>query len=294
MISVPFLLIYILTLVGNLLIIVLVLKVQSLKSPMYFFLTQLSLSDILLTTDITPYMLHLIINGGSTISITGCLTQYFFYCVSGTAECFLLAVMSYDRYLAICWPLHYTSIMNLRLQLQLILCSWLVAFMIILFALSLMCNLQFCSHVIDHYFCDLAPILELFCSDHTFLDITFFMTAIIVTLIPFLFIVFTYISIFMTIFRLSSHTKKQKAFSTCGSHLTVVSIYYGTLITIYMVPTKGQSFNVNKVISLLYTLGTPFCNPIIYSLRNQDIKTAMMNGFLALCPDGQVTLAPKR
>ncbi|XP_053320023.1 olfactory receptor 1G1-like [Spea bombifrons] len=276
----PFLLIYILTMIGNVLIIVLVVKVQSLKSPMYFFLTQLSLSDILLTTDITPYLLHLIINGGSRISVSGCITQLFFYGVSVGVECLLLTVMSYDRYLAICHPLHYTSVMDVRLQSKLVLCSWLITTMTILFNVFLISDLQFCGpHIIDHYFCDIAPILELSCSDHTILNVVNFISATLFVLIPFLFIVFTYISIFITIFGISSSTGRQKTFSTCGSHLSVVSTYYGTLTIIYMVSTKVQSLNVNKVISLLYTMGTPFCNPIIYSLRNQEIKTALMRYF---------------
>ncbi|XP_053320022.1 olfactory receptor 11A1-like [Spea bombifrons] len=280
---VPFFLIYTLAVVGNLLIIVLVLKSHNLKSPMYFFFTQLSVSDILLTTNIAPYMIHLIINGGGKISVAGCIIQYFLYGFSAAAQCLLLTVMSYDRYLAICWPLRYTSIMDQRLLSQLVLWPWLLAFMVMVITVSLMCNLQFCGpNVIDHYFCDIEPILELSCSDHSIVDITYFIFVILFTIAPFFFIVFTYISIFITIFGIPSSTGRKKAFSTCSSHLSVVSTYYGTLITIYMVPIKRQSFNVNKVISLLYTLGTPFFNPIIYSLRNQEIKTALVRCFLAL------------
>ncbi|XP_053319946.1 olfactory receptor 11A1-like [Spea bombifrons] len=278
---VPFLLIYILTLFGNLLIIALVLKVQTLKSPMYFFLTQLSLCDILLTTNTVPNMLHVLLKRGSKISIAGCLTQYFFYSVSASAESLLLTVMSYDRYLAICRPLHYTSVMDLRLQSHLVFWSWLLPFMVGVLTVLQILNLQFCGpHIIDHYFCDIAPILELSCSDHNNIDLTYFILAIMFALIPFGFIVCTYVFIFSAIFGISSSSGKEKAFSTCSSHLIVVCTYYGTLITIYMVPTKGHSFNVNKVISLLYTLATPFCNPIIYSLRNKQIKKSLMKGFL--------------
>ncbi|XP_063302613.1 olfactory receptor 10A7-like [Pelobates fuscus] len=271
-----FLTIYILTLAGNLLIVLLVAKVPCLQSPMYFFLSNLSLSDILLTTNVVPNLLHGIIIGGSSISITGCLTQLYFYGVSAAGECLLLTVMSYDRYLAICDPLHYITIMDLRLRVQLALWSWLLACIVMIFIVFLICNLQFCGpHLIDHYFCDIAPILDLTCSDHQIVDFSYFILTILFALIPFSFILFTYISIFITVSQISSSSGKQKSFSTCSSHLMVVSTYYGTLITIYLVPSKGRSYNVNKVISLLYTMGTPFCNPIIYSLRNQEIKTAV-------------------
>ncbi|XP_053319979.1 olfactory receptor 11A1-like [Spea bombifrons] len=272
-----FLVIYVLTLVGNLLIIMLVAKVQSLNTPMYFFLTQLSLSDILLTTNITPNMLHVTIKKGSTISVTGCIAQFYFYGVSATSECLLLTAMSYDRYLAICRPLHYSSIMSLRLRLQLVLCSWTLALLVTLFLVFLIRNLKFCGpHIIDHYFCDLAPLLELSCSEHTMVELADLILAVPFALAPFFFILFTYVSIFITIFGISSNIGKQKAFSTCSSHLIVVCTYYGTLITVYMAPSKGQSLNINKVISLLYTMGTPALNPIIYSLRNQDIRTALV------------------
>ncbi|KAM8972650.1 olfactory receptor 10A7-like [Pelodytes ibericus] len=278
-----FLAMYILDLVGNVLIIVLVAKVPSLKSPMFFFLTQLSLSDIVLTTTIVPKMLQIIINRGGTISVTGCITQFFFYGVSGAGECLLLTVMSYDRYLAICNPLHYISIMDLRLRVQLVFWSWLIACLVLLFTIFFVCNLQFCGpNIIDHYFCDLEPILELACSDHTIIDLTYFVLAIVLALFPFFFILYTYISIFITITQISSTRGRQKTFSTCSSHLIVVSIYYGTLIAIYMVPSTGQPFHINKVISLLYTMGTPFFNPIIYSLRNQEIKRAVKYVYMVL------------
>ncbi|KAM8972584.1 olfactory receptor 10A7-like [Pelodytes ibericus] len=271
-----FLVIYILTLDWNLLIIILVSRVPSLKSPMYFFLTQLSVSDIFLTTTITPNMLHVIINGGSTIFVTGCITQFYFYCVFSAAECLLLTMMSYDRYLAICNPLHYSSIMHHRLCLQLVIWSWVLACIVAFILASLMFILEFCGpHIIDHYFCDLAPILKLSCTETTFVEIADVIFGIPYVLAPFLFILYTYISIFITIFGIPSTVSKQKAFSTCSSHLIVVSTYYGTMITIYMLPSKGQ-FNVNKVLSLLYTMGTPFFNPIIYSLRNQEIRKAVI------------------
>ncbi|KAM8972641.1 olfactory receptor 6B1-like [Pelodytes ibericus] len=185
--------------------------------------------------------------------------------------------MSYDRYLAICHPLSYITVMNLSLCLQLVIWTWILAFMLLLLIVFLLFNLEFCGpNIIDHYFCDLAPILKLSCTDPTFVELADFIIGIPFVVVPFFFILSTYILIFITIFRISSTIAKQKAFSTCSSHLNVVSTYYGTLITIYMMPSKGQSFNVNKVISLLYTIGTPFFNPIIYSLRNLEIRKALM------------------
>ncbi|XP_053320045.1 olfactory receptor 11A1-like [Spea bombifrons] len=267
-----FLVIYILTLVGNLLIIILVANIQTLRSPMYIFLTQLSSCDILLSATMVPNMLHVIINGGGTISLTGCISQFYVFGASLSTESFLLTVMSYDRYLAICRPLHYTSIMSFRLCFQLIFSSWLLASIITLIITPLVSSLQFCGRVIDHYFCDLAPLLELSCTKHTAAELVDFVLAVPLATIPLFFIIFTYVSIFVAILGISSSAGRQKAFSTCSSHLTVVCAYYGALITVYIAPSKGQSYNINKVASLLYTLFNPFFNPIIYSLRNEVIK----------------------
>ncbi|XP_075434061.1 olfactory receptor 11A1-like [Ascaphus truei] len=272
-----FLLIYIMTLAGNLLIIILVSTSQSLKSPMYFFLCNLSLSDMLLTTNIAPNMLRVVLNGGGTINVTGCIMQVNVHGASAAVESLLLTVMSYDRYLAICNPLRYTSIMDLRLSLHLVLWSWMIVFLVILALVFPICQLQFCGpHIIDHYFCDFDPLLKLSCSDTSIVALEQFVFAIPITVLPFALITSTYVSISITILRIPTTTGRQKAFSTCSSHLTVVGTYYGTLIAIYMTPSRGLSFNLNKVLSLLYTVGTPLFNPIIYSLRNQEIKAALI------------------
>ncbi|MEE6508998.1 hypothetical protein FKM82_023762 [Ascaphus truei] len=270
-----FLGIYIMTLTGNLLIIVLVSTSHKLHSPMYFFLSHLSLTDIFITATIVPNMLHGILGEGATISFNGCITQFFFFAVSATSECFLLTMMSYDRYLAICHPLRYTSIMDIRLQYHLVFWSWFLGFIITLTIATQIGMFQFCgSNVIDHVFCDFDPLLELSCTDTSVFNLEEVVLSVPITAFSFIFIIVTYVSIFLTILRIPSTSGRQKAFSTCSSHLIVVSSYYGTLITIYQVPSRGHSVNFKKVLSLLYIVVTPLFNPIIYSLRSQEIRAA--------------------
>ncbi|XP_075434301.1 olfactory receptor 6B1-like [Ascaphus truei] len=271
-----FLIAYIMTLSSNLIIIALVSTSHKLHSPMYFFLAHLSLSDILLTTDIVPNMLHLIWGEGGTMSVAGCISQLHFFACSANTECLLLTVMSYDRYLAICHPLHYTSIMNFKLCLKLAIWSWLIGFVVTVFIILQMGQLQFCGpNVIDHFFCDFSPLVKHSCSDTSFIETELLFLSVPITILPFGFITVTYVCIFLTILRIPSTTGRQKAFSTCSSHITVVCIYYGTLFTIYAVPSREYTININKILSLLYTAVTPFFNPIIYSLRNQEIGAAI-------------------
>ncbi|KAM4747514.1 olfactory receptor 5P66-like [Rhinophrynus dorsalis] len=273
-----FLMLYVVTLTGNLTIIMLVTTNDSLKSAMYFFLCNLSLCDIILTTNISPNMLHSILINKDTISITGCLTQFYFFALSGTAECHLLTAMSYDRYLAICKPLRYHSIMTFKLCLHLIIFSWLVSVMLSLNITLLFMQLDFCrSDVIDHFFCDFLPLIELSCSDTSIVVIEDLVLNVPITLFPFVFIVVTYAYIIHTIMKIPSTSGRQKTFSTCSSHLTVVFMFYGTVIIIYLVPSKGYLKHISKLLSLLYTVFTPMLNPIIYSLRNQEIQKSLRN-----------------
>ncbi|XP_031754227.1 olfactory receptor 6P1-like [Xenopus tropicalis] len=246
--------------------------------PTYLKMNQngkLSLADVLLSTSITPNFLWLLLNGGGTISATGCITQFFFYNASTASELYLLTAMAYDRYLAICSPLHYASIMGFRLCLYMNLCSWGLGFILCLFISLLTFNLQFCGpFVIDHYFCDFAPLIKLSCTDYKAVELTDIIVGIPFVLLPFCFIIYTYVSIGLAILRISSTEGRHKAFSTCSSHLIVVCMYYGTLIIVYMVPSKGHKFNTKKILSLLYTVGTPCFNPTVYSLRNKEIKAA--------------------
>ncbi|KAM4749280.1 olfactory receptor 5G9-like [Rhinophrynus dorsalis] len=270
------LVLYIMTLCGNILIITLFLVSHHLQSPMYFFLCHLSLCDMLLSTSIVPNLLWTLLGDISRISVIGCLSQFYICGIFTGSECFLLTVMSYDRYLAICNPLHYVSIMSIQLRFYLVMCSWALGFFMSLIYTIPIFLLEFCGcDIIDNIYCDLAPILEASCTDTYIMEVEVIVLSFPTVLGPFLFIISTYVRIFLTIIKISSTTGRKKAFSTCSSHLTVVSTYYGILSAKYTVPSKGQLFNFSKVMSLLYTAVTPLLNPIIYSLRNQEIRSAL-------------------
>ncbi|XP_075045782.1 olfactory receptor 6B1-like [Mixophyes fleayi] len=271
------LLVYVMCMVGNIMIIVLVSTSHLLESPMYFFICHLSLSDMLLTTDIVPNLLHIILEDGKAMPFIDCITQFQLFGASTGTECLLLTAMSYDRYLAICNPLSYVSIMGTKLRYHLVTGSWALSFAITLTIAILMSNLHFCGpNVIDHFFCDFVPILQLSCSDTSFLQIVDLILTAPVTILPFTGIIVSYICIFVVIINIPSVTGRQKAFSTCSSHLTVVCIFYLSLIAIYLVPASGHSVIVLKVLSLMYSVITPSLNPLIYTLRNQEIKEAFV------------------
>lgn len=268
--------VYCVTICGNLLIITLVSFCKNLHSPMYIFLVQLSLCDILLTTDIIPNTLTGVLGNGTVISFSGCISQWYIFGGSEASECLILTVMSYDRYLAICKPLRYSSIMNMRLLVKLSILCWTLGFSITLVTTLSIATLDFCGpHIIDHFFCDLAPILHLSCSETSQVKMEVALLSIFVIVLPLGLTGASYGCIVQTILRMSSNVHRRKAFSTCSSHLTVVCIFYGTLIVIYMLPTEGLSLSVSKSLALLYTVVTPMMNPIIYSLRNKDVKDAI-------------------
>ncbi|KAE8620540.1 hypothetical protein XENTR_v10010315 [Xenopus tropicalis] len=271
-----FLLIYIMALGGNLLIVALYLGSHHLRSPMYFFLSNLSITDILLSTNVGPNLLSALINDGKLMSVPACVTQFFTSGVFTGVECLLLNVMAYDRYLAICKPLHYVTIMTNKHCLHLVIWSWVEVAVISLFAATATSHSGFCGcNTLDYIYCDYLPLLEVSCDDVSILERVIPVVTIPVVVLPFLFILTTYVCIFNSIFRISSNTGRQKAFSTCSSHLTVVCTYYGILCAKYIVPSKGPSLNMNKIISLLYIMVTPLFNPIIYSFRNQEIWVAL-------------------
>ncbi|OCT91013.1 hypothetical protein XELAEV_18019633mg [Xenopus laevis] len=273
-----FLLIYIMTVWENVLIIVLVSSSRNLQSPMYFFLQQLSLCDLLGSSNIVPLLLLTVINKGATISFADCVTQLYFLSVSETFECLLLAVMSYDRYVAICIPLRYTSIISHRVCVTIMLMLWTIAFGISVMTVNLIRTLQFCDqNTINHFFCDVLPILDLSCSDPSFVQLEVTVLTIPVVISPFIFIIISYTYIAHAILKIVSNTGRQKTFSTCSSHLAVVSIFYGTLTAIYAAPTRNQSQTISNTLSLFYTVVIPLANPAIYSLRNKDIEQALKN-----------------
>ncbi|XP_073403078.1 olfactory receptor 11L1-like [Dendrobates tinctorius] len=264
------LIIYCVTVGGNLLIILVVSSSRSLHSPMYFFLTQLSFTDILLSTTIVPNMLPIVLYEGSSVSFIGCLIQFYFFLASEILECLLLAVMSYDRYQAICHPLHYTSMMTPTFCVKAVLLCWVMMFAgVLTYSITISC-LWFCGpNVIDHFFCDLDPILELSCSDTFFMKTEDMILMIPSVLCPFTVIITSYVYIIITILKIPSVTGRQKTFSTCSSHLVVVSLLYGSLLIIYLFPNTQ---NIKKTFSIFYAVITPLLNPMIYSLSNRDIK----------------------
>ncbi|XP_072006419.1 olfactory receptor 1J4-like [Engystomops pustulosus] len=251
-------------------------RYSNLKTPMYFFLTHLSWSDILLTLVTMPTMLSVLLKNGQTITFLGCITQLYLFGSTTITECFLLTAMSYDRYLAICFPLRYHTIMDFKHRVFLVTSSWVSAFLLTFIIVCQIGQLNFCANnIIDHFICDPTPLMALSCSDTSMIEFQDFVMGAPMTLCPLTFIIVTYVYIFTTIMKISTTVERQKAFSTCSSHLAVVCMYYGTLITLYVVPLKGLSSNLTKVQSLLYTVVTPLSNPIIYSLRNNEIRTEL-------------------
>nr|XP_056720805.1 olfactory receptor 5A2-like [Euleptes europaea] len=280
-----FLVIYIVTMVGNILIVVLVVVDHHLHTPMYFFLVNLSCLEICSSSNILPVMLVNLFHGGQgTISVTGCMTQYYFVAFLGATECYLLAAMSYDRYVAICKPLLYMVLMNGKVCLQLVagcLASSSLAVDIVLFLLH---QLTFCGPTeINHFFCDFDPFLKHSCSDtHTIELVALFLTALF-SLPPFLLTLTSYGYIISAIVRIPSASGRQKAFSTCSSHLTVVSIFYSSIIIDEMLLRTEALQDLNKVFSFFYTVLTPLFNPLVYSLRNREVKVAFRKAIGKFC-----------
>ncbi|XP_069618810.1 olfactory receptor 5P64-like [Ranitomeya imitator] len=265
---------YICILGGNLLIILLVTIIDQLKTPMFFFLKHLSISDVLLTTSVIPMMLDIMFVEEGVLSLWGCMTQLYFFSIFGFVQCFLIAIMSYDRYLAICHPLRYSSLISPDLCLRLVMGAWFLMIVLISSEFLVIIQSNFCGlNYIDYFFCDVGPLMELATSDISIVMLQDFVYGIFTLFFPFVFIIVTYFCIFFTILNISYG--RRKAFSTCSSHLTTVCAYYGTLIAVYITPSDESSSNTNKYRSLLYIVVTPLMNPIIYSLRNNEIRRAM-------------------
>ncbi|XP_067390559.1 olfactory receptor 11A1-like [Emydura macquarii macquarii] len=270
------LVIYIVTMDGNILIIALVVADQHLHTPMYFFLGNLSCLETCYTSTILPRMLASLLTGDRTISVFGCFVQlYLFGSLVGT-ECYLLAAMSYDRYLAICKPLHYLTHMNERFCFQLAAGFWVSAFLVVTIIIFLMSQLTFCGpSEIDHFFCDLTPVIKLSCSVTRMMELVTFLGSFLFTLPPFLLTLTSCVCIINAILRIPSSTGRRKAFSTCSSHLIVVTTFYGMLIIVYISPKTKMLQELNKVFSVFYTVLTPLVNPLIYSLRKKEVMEAL-------------------
>ncbi|XP_045020632.1 olfactory receptor 1E5-like [Bubalus bubalis] len=271
-----FLAMYFTTVLGNLLILVLICLDPHLHTPMYLFLSNLSFSDLCFSSVTMPKLLQNMHSQDPSISYAGCLTQMYFLLFFGDLESFLLVAMAYDRYVAICFPLHYTAIMSPRLCLCLVVLSWVLTTFHAMLHTLLMARLHFCEdNVIAHFFCDMSALLKLSCSDTRVNELVIFITGGLILVIPFLLIITSYARIVSSTLKVPSARGIRKAFSTCGSHLTVVSLFYGTVIGLYLCPSANNSTVKETVMAVMYSVVTPMLNPFIYSLRNRDMKGAL-------------------
>uniref|UniRef100_A0A8C9UIW2 Olfactory receptor n=1 Tax=Spermophilus dauricus TaxID=99837 RepID=A0A8C9UIW2_SPEDA len=271
-----FLAAYLLTLLENLLIILAIRSDGTLHTAMYFFLFVLSCSETCYTLVIVPKMLSNLLATVPSISFVGCAAQLYFFVGLACTNCFLIAVMGYDRYVAICHPLNYTLIVSRATCVHLVLASSLCGFLISVVVNLLVFSVPFCaSNRIDHFFCDIFPVLKLGCTDTNLKEMAIFFLSILVLLVPFVLIFVSYVFIVSTILRISSVEGQRKAFATCASHLTVVAIHYGCASFIYLRPTSLYSSDKDSLVAVTYTVITPLLNPVVYTLRNKEVKTAL-------------------
>ncbi|XP_078507337.1 olfactory receptor 5V1-like [Lissotriton helveticus] len=271
-----FTLIYLITLVGNFLIMSIIYSSPYLHRPMYFFLINLSFIDISGISVTFPQMLAHFFLKRALIPLTACLLQVYCFALLLTAEFLLLTFMALDRYVAICNPLHYRTIMNKNMCIQLVAVSWALGLTLPLPYIVLMSGLSYCqSHTINHFFCDASALMKLSCTNIHTMETMSYTFGSIFGLAPFLFVITSYVKVISVILKTKSTEGRRKAFSTCGSHLTVVILFYGSICPTYMRPTSTFSLKDNKIVSLLYTTLPPLCNPIIYSLNNSDFKNVL-------------------
>ncbi|NXT65319.1 OR6F1 protein, partial [Chaetops frenatus] len=277
---VVFALMYTLTVISNASIIALVWRSSNLHTPMYFFLCNLSFLEIWYTTGVVPKAIGVMLGTSQTISFSVCLLQLFFLLSLGSTECFLLSVMAYDRYLAICYPLRYSSLMNSVLSVWLALGSWLGGFLAISLLAFLTSRLTFCGpDVINHFLCDIDSCLALSCSDTWPVELATFFVSIIVVVASCVVTLVSYMYIISSILKLQSVHSRKKAFSTCSAHLSVVTIWYGSTMFLYVKPSAQNSLDLNKIVNTFNTVVTPLLNPFIYTLRNKEVKLALGQAF---------------
>ncbi|XP_072506393.1 olfactory receptor 6V1-like [Notamacropus eugenii] len=267
------LLVYVMIMLGNLSIITITYLDSRLHSPMYFFLCNFSLMEMLVTSTVVPRMLADLLSTHKTISLGECLIQSFFYFSLGSTDFLILTAMAFDRYVAICRPLHYPTIMSSQVCVRLVVACWVVGFFSIISPTIQKSQLWFCGpNIIDHFFCDSAPLLKLSCSATHHIERMDFFLSFLFVLTTMLLILISYILIVASVLRIPSSSGRQKAFSTCASHLTVVVLGYGSAIFIYVRPSKGHSTDFNKVVALMTSVVTPFLNPFIFTFRNEKVK----------------------
>uniref|UniRef100_A0A4X1TMX5 Olfactory receptor n=1 Tax=Sus scrofa TaxID=9823 RepID=A0A4X1TMX5_PIG len=278
-----FLLLYLMILCGNTAIVWAVCTHSSLRTPMYFFLSNLSFLEICYTSVVVPLMLSNIWGSKKPIPLAGCGAQMFFFVTLGSTDCFLLAVMAYDRYVAICHPLHYTLIMTQKLCIQMVAGALGLALFLSLQLTSLIFTLPFCGHLreINHFLCDVPPVLRLACADIRVHQAVLYVVGILVLTVPFLLICVSYAFITSAILRIRSGEGRRRAFSTCSSHLTVVLLQYGCCSLVYLRPRSSTSEDEDRQIALVYTFVTPLLNPLIYTLRNKDVKDALRHAIIS-------------
>ncbi|XP_030042694.1 olfactory receptor 5V1-like [Microcaecilia unicolor] len=275
-----FFLIYLIILMGNLTIITVTCLDPRLHTPMYFFLCNLSFLDISYTSVTLPKLLDISLRKRQHISAVGCFTQLYFYLFLIGVEYILLTVMAYDRYVAICHPLRYTMIMNWKLCGMMAAGTWIMGFIETVTHIILISHFSYCgSNVINHFFCDLSALLKLSCSSTSIIDHVTYILAVFVELPCFALTLISYVYIVSTILRIRSSEGRRKAFSTCSSHLTIVLLFYGTLTCLYVRPSSTQSVDQNRAFSVLYIAFVPMFNPVIYSLKNREVKEALRRVF---------------
>nr|XP_033818186.1 olfactory receptor 1-like [Geotrypetes seraphini] len=273
---VVFLVMYTMNLMGNGTMLSIITSNSQLHTPMYFFLYNLSFVDMCFSSVTVPKLLSDLISDSKTISFSECIAQLYFFIVFACSECVLLSIMAYDRYVAVCKPLHYITIMNKKVCLSMSVLCWIISFLHGLLHTLLARQLSFCkSNQIQHYFCDLAALLKLSCTDTFINELVIFAEASLLGMVPFFIILISYIRIITTILKIKSTERRWKTFSTCSSHLTVVTFFYGTLFFMYMRPSSSYSLAKDKITSVVYNVLSPMFNPVIYSLRNRDVKRAV-------------------
>ncbi|NWR56550.1 OR6B1 protein, partial [Bucorvus abyssinicus] len=273
---VVFLVAYLLAILENILIIIVIKMNHQLHKPMYFFLSNLSFLEAWYISVTVPKLLVNFLGESKNISFGGCMTQLYFFSSLICTECVLLAVMAYDRYVAVCNPLRYPVIMNYQLCMQLATGSWLIGFSASMLKVFFISQLSFCgSNVINHFFCDISPLLNISCADMTTAEIVDFILALHILLVPLSITIISYICIISTILHIPAAQGRKKAFSTCVSHLTVVIIFFSATLFMYARPKRIHPYNLNKLVSVVYTTVTPTLNPCIYCLRNHEVKRAL-------------------